>query len=76
MHRSEQTEGPRKQGQVEPPVQQPEVSTMVPVDARESGRSTCSRLPYGETHRRKITERMVQQWHVQNDRLGQEGLDS
>ena len=65
MHREEQTEGPRRQGQVEPPVQQPEVSRLVPVDARKSGWSARSRLPYGETRRRKTTERMVQQWHVQ-----------
>ena len=37
VHRSEQTEGPEWQGQVEPPVQQPEVSTLVPVYARVSG---------------------------------------
>ena len=30
-------------------------------------------FPYGETRSRKNTERMVQQWHVQKDRLGQEG---
>ena len=74
--RSEQTEGPRRQGQLEPPVQQPVYSTLVPVDARESDGSAHSRLPHGETRRRKNRERMVQQWHVQNDRLGQEGLDS
>ena len=76
MHRSEQAEGPRRQGLVAPPVQQPEVSMLVPVDARESGGSARSRLPYGKTRSRKSTERMVQQWHVQKDRLGQEGLDS
>ena len=64
MHSSELTEGPRRQGQVESPVQQPEVSTLVPVDARESDGSARSRLPYGETRSRKSTEPMVQQWHV------------
>ena len=49
MHRL----GPRKQGQVDPPVQQPEVSTLVPVAARESSGSARSRLPYAETCRRK-----------------------
>ena len=76
MHRSEQTEEPRRQGQVESPVQQPDVSTLVPVDARESGGSARSRLPYGETRSRKGAERMIQQRHVQQERLGQERLDS
>ena len=49
-----------RQGQVEPPVQQPEVSPFVPVVARESVGSARSRLPYGETRSRKSTERMVQ----------------
>ena len=52
------------------------VSTLVPVDARDSGGSARSRLPYGEKRSRKSTERMAQQWHVQKDRFGQEGLDS
>ena len=56
MHRSEQTEVPRRKGQVEPPVHQREVSTLVPVDAREDGRSARSRLPYGKTRRRKKTQ--------------------
>ena len=47
MHRSQQTEGPRRQGQVESPVLQPELGALVPVDARESGGSTRSRPPYG-----------------------------
>ena len=76
MHRSEQTGGPRRQGQVKPPVQEAEVITLVPVDARESGGSARSRLPYGEMRSRKSTERIVQQWYVQKDRLGQQGLHS
>ena len=63
MHRSDRTEGPRRQGQVEPPVQQPEVSTLVPVDARESGGSAHSRLPYGETRRRKHRTHGTA-WHI------------
>ena len=64
LHGSEQTEGPRRQGQVKPSVQQLEVSTLAQVDARESGGSARSRLSYGEMWCRKSTERMVQQWHV------------
>ena len=69
MYRSEQTDGPRRQGQVEPPVQQPEVSTLAPVDAWENGRSARSRLPYGETRRRKSTERMVQKFTIETSDL-------
>ena len=76
MHRSEQTEGPRRKGQVEPPVQQPKVSKLVPVDARKSDGSARSWIPHGGTRRRKHTKHMVQQWHVQKDEPGQEGLDS
>ena len=45
---------------------------MVPVNAQESDGSARSRLPYAETRRLTNTE----QWHVQKDRLGQEGLQS
>ena len=73
IYRPERTEGPRWHRQVEPPVQQPQVSTLVPVDARGSGGSARARLSYGETHIRKSTERMVQEWPVQKDILGQDG---
>ena len=66
MHPSEQTEGPRTKGQVEPPVQQPDGRTLVLVDARESDRSTRSRLPYAKTGSGNSIERVVQQWHVGN----------
>ena len=51
---------------VEPSVQQPEVSTLVAVDAREINGSARSRLSYGGTRSRKSAKRMVQQWHVKN----------
>ena len=76
MHRSEQTEKPRRQRQVELSVPQPETSTLLPVDARESAWSARSRLPYGQTLSRKSAERMIQQRHGQRNRFGLEGLDS
>ena len=76
MNRSEQTRGPRRQGQGEPPSQRPDVSTLVPVHARESGGSARSRFLHGETRRRKSTDCMVQQWLLQKDRPRQESLDS
>lgn len=42
---AQSTEKPRGQGQVESPAQQSEVSTLVPVDARNIGGSARSRLP-------------------------------
>ena len=40
--------------------------TLVLVDARESDRSTRSRLPYVETGSGNSIQRVVQQWHVGN----------